>query len=158
MENEIHNLINLDEIKQCLRITTDTDDKIIKDLLEAALFQLEKYIGKTLIQKTYEQSAFDYDDSKVNLLNRPVSEVISVESNDGQEIKYYLEKNSVILLENVKKPIKIKYVSGVFKDSLPGVFKTALMEIISYLYHSDLSQNSLDIILRNFHFLKEFRL
>jgi len=158
MENEIHNLINLDEIKQCLRITTDTDDKIIKDLLEAALFQLEKYIGKTLIQKTYEQSAFDYDDSKVNLLNRPVSEVISVESNDGQEIKYYLEKNSVILLENVKKPIKIKYVSGVFKDSLPGVFKTALMEIISYLYNADLSQNSLDIILRNFHFLKEFRL
>ena len=158
MENEIHNLINLDEIKQCLRITTDTDDKIIKDLLEAALFQLEKYIGKTLIQKTYEQSAFDYDDSKVNLLNRPVSEVISVESNDGQEIKYYLEENSVILLENVKKPIKIKYVSGVFKDSLPGVFKTALMEIISYLYNADLSQNSLDIILRNFHFLKEFRL
>ena len=158
MENEIHNLINLDEIKQCLRITTDTDDKIIKDLLEAALFQLEKYIGKTLIQKTYEQSAFDYDDSKVNLLNRPVSEVISVESDDGQEIKYYLEKNSVILLENVKKPIKIKYVSGVFKDSLPGVFKTALMEIISYLYNADLSQNSLDIILRNFHFLKEFRL
>ncbi len=158
MENEIHNLINLDEIKQCLRITTDIDDKIIKDLLEAALFQLEKYIGKTLIQKTYEQSAFDYDDSKVNLLHRPVSKVISVESDDGKEIKYYLEKNSVILLENVKKPIKIKYVSGVFKNSLPSVFKIAIMEIISYLYNADLSQNSLDTILKNFHFLKEFRL
>lgn len=158
MENEIHNLINLDEIKQCLRITTDIDDKIIRDLLESALFQLEKYIGKTLIQKTYEQSAFDYDESKVNLLHRPVSEVISVESDDGQEIKYYLEKNSVILLENVKKPIKIKYVSGVFKNSLPSVFKIAIMEIISYLYNADLSQNRLDTILKNFHFLKEFRL
>lgn len=158
MENEIYNLISLDEIKHFLRLTTDTDNIIIKTLLETALFQLEKYIGKTLIQTTYEQDVCDCDNNKINLIHQPIAEVISVESNDGRKIHYYLEKNSIILLEGVRVPIKIKYVAGLFKTIFPSIFKIAILQIISYLYNSDHTKSSLDTTLSDFHFLKEYKL
>ncbi len=158
MENEIYNLIGLDEVRHFLRLTTNTDNIIIKTLLDTALFQLEKYIGKTLIQKTYEQDAFDCDNNKINLIYHPIAEVISVESNGGKQINHYLEKNSIILLENVQAPIRIKYISGLFKTFLPSVFKVAILQIISYLYNSDHTKSNIDTILNDFHFLKEYKL
>jgi uncharacterized phiE125 gp8 family phage protein len=158
MENEIYNLIALDEVKHFLRVTTDIDNIIIKNLLKTALFQLEKYIGKTLIQQTYEQDFFDYDNNKISLIHQPIAEIISVELHDGKKINHYLENSSIILLERVQTPIKIKYVAGLFKAILPSIFKIAILQITSYLYNSDHTKYNLDTILNDFHFLKEYKL
>ena len=158
MKNEIHNLISLDEVKRFLRVTNDTDNILIQELLEAALFYLENYVCKTLIQKTYEKECLQSDNLKITLIHAPIVEIISVESSDGKKINHSYDRNLVMFFEKLHDPIKIKYVAGLFKDSIPSIFKIALMEVISYLYNSDFSQDNLNTILNNFNCLKQYKL
>lgn len=159
MENEIHNLIPLEEVKHFLRVTDNLDDKLIKTLLEGALFHLERYISQTLIQKTYSQEiSASEDQSQVILSHSPIVEVVSVKSEDGREINYYSNENTLVLLEKSIVPITVQYTAALFKAFLPNIFKVALLEIASYLYNSGSTKATLSSILGSFSSLKQYRL
>ena len=157
MENNIHNLISLDEIKHFLRLTSDVDDKIIITLLETALFHLERYMSQSLIQKTYSQEIIQYDE-EILLENGPVVKILSIETKDGSPVHYYSDNGSIVLTERHTKPVIVNYVAGLFKDILPSIFRFALLEIVLYLYNSDHTKTPLDSVLNQFNFLKKYKL
>lgn len=157
MENNIHNFISLEEIKHFLRITSDIDDKVLTTLLETALFYLEKYMSKSLVQKTYSQEIMQSDE-EIRLESTPVVQILSVKLQDGTPVHYYSDNGSIVLTEKHEKAVTIEYVAGLFKDYVPSIFKFALLEIISYLYNSDHTKTPLDSILNQFNFLKKYKL
>jgi uncharacterized phiE125 gp8 family phage protein len=154
MEQEIHNLISLDEVKHFLRTTSNVDDQLIKTLLETALFHLEAYISRAVIQKTYEQVLTQ---SREVLKHSPVLKVESVRNEAGKELSYNLE-NNIIEVEGNDKPITVTYKSGLFSGAIPSEFKVALMEIVSLLYNSGSSEESLNSILSKFSSIRNFKL
>lgn len=151
MEHEIHNLISLDEVKHFLRVTSDVDDNLIKDLLETALFYLEGYLCRSIVQKTYEQVVTK---SKEYLKNGPVWSVESVK-NSGQDVSYNLEGN-IIEIES-DQPTIVTYKGGIFTDKIPSEVKTSLLEIVSALYNSE-AKESIHSILSKLNQLKSYRL
>ncbi len=154
MEHEIHNLISLDEIKHFLRVTSDVDDQLIKTLLETALFHLEVYLCKTIIQKTYEQVLTK---SKEVLTHTPVLEIQSVKTQCGNDVSYNLQDN-VIEVNNNEQPLIITYKGGLFTVKIPPELKVVLMEIVSFLYNSPTARESLNSILTKFNSFRNFKL
>jgi uncharacterized phiE125 gp8 family phage protein len=154
MEHEIHNLISLSEIKHFLRITSDVDDNLIKDLLETALFHLESYLCRSIIHKSYEQVLIK---SKEILKYSPIIEIQSVKTQSGNRIPYSLERN-VIEIATVTEPAIVKYKGGLFATQIPSEIKIALMEIVSSLYNSEPDKASISSILNQFYAIKSFKL
>jgi hypothetical protein len=147
----------LEEIKHFLRITSDIDDKVIITLLETALFHLEKYMSQSLIQKTYFQEIIQSDE-EIRLENSPVVQILSVKLKDETPVHYYSDNGFLVLTEKHEGPVIVQYVAGLFRGFLPSIFKFALLEIISYLYHSDHTKTPLDSVLNQFNFLKKYKL
>ena len=154
MEHEIHNLISINEIKHFLRITSDIDDQLIKDLLETALFHLESYLCRSIIHKSYEQVLIK---SKEILKYGPTVEIQSVETQSGNRIPYDLEEN-VIEVATVTEPVIVKYKAGLFSTKIPSEIKVVLMEIVSSLYNSEPGKESINLILNKFNAIRNFRL
>ncbi len=154
MEHEIHNLISLHEVKHFLRVTSNIDDQLIKTLLETALFHLEGYLCRSIIQKTYEEVLTK---SKTYLKHTPVLEIQSVKAQSGRDISYNLEDN-VIETAASEEPLIITYKGGLFAIKIPPELKVVLMEIVLLLYDSQSARESLNSILTKFNSLRNFRL
>ena len=114
MEHEIHNLISLDEVKHFLRITSDVDDNLIKDLLETAVFYLEGYFCRGIISKTYEEVITQ---SKEYLKHGPIFQIESVKSKSGEDVSYNLEGN--VIEANSDGPLIVTYKGGMFTLKIP---------------------------------------
>lgn len=154
MEHKIHNLISIDEIKHFLRITSDVDNNLLKDLLETALFHLETYLSRGIIHTVYEQILTK---PKETLKYGPALEIQNVRTESGQDIPYNLEDN-VIEVSNVSEPIIVRYKGGLFSTKIPPEIKVALMEIVSFLYNSEPGKGSINRILHNFNSIRSFKL
>ena len=152
MEHEIHNLISLDEVKHFLRITSDVDDSLIKDLLETAVFYLEGYLCRGIIGKTYEEVVTK---SKEYLKYGPIFQIESVKSKSGEDVSYNLEGN--VIESNSDGPLIVTYKGGMFTVKIPPEVKIALLEVVSHLYNSG-AKESINSILSKLNQLRSYRL
>ena len=154
MAHEIHNLISVDEIKHCLRITSDLDNNLFKDLLEAAIFHLEAYLSRGIIHKVYKQVLTK---STEMLKYGPILEIQNVRTESGKDINYTLE-DTIIEVGYLSEPIIVQYRGGLFDNKIPPEIKVIIMEIISSLYNSEPGKISIHTILNQLNTIRSYKL
>jgi uncharacterized phiE125 gp8 family phage protein len=154
MTHEIHNLISVDEIKHFLRITSNIDDNLLKDLLETAVFHLEDYLSKGIINQIYEQVLIR---SKEVLKYGPISQIYNVKTASGQDISYHLQDN-IIEVSYQLEPVIVRYKGGLFSKQIPPEIKIAILNIVSSLYNSEPGKVSIDTILNQFRTIRNLKL
>ena len=143
-------MISLQEIKHFLRITCDTEDNLLNNLLNTAIFHLEEYLSQHILCKDYEIKSYE---SKI-YLKGPLLKVESITNSDGKLIDYTLNHH-IIELHDSNQLVIIKYVAGLFENEIPDHFRIAILTIISHLYNS---KDNLQKSLENFHMLKQYKL
>ena len=137
-------VINLDTVKQFLRIDHDYEDEVLKILIKAATKTFESYTGKAIIKQCLQVIYFKYDAEKLLLPVIPVIEVQKAEINNYEEVWSEIDK-SVCVVENNKlyfrnfvyyKNFRITYNAGIAtsESEVPEDVKTAVLKNIAYLY------------------------
>lgn len=137
-------ILNIEEIKNYLRISHDYDDKMLENFLLAAVNSAEKFTAICLFPKILE-SVFSPEYTKIlHLRSKSVQEIISVKIFDQKEEKdldkdqYYFSQYdfSLILKKHINKSkqVKITYKTETPVQEIPCEVKCGLLLHISEMY------------------------
>lgn len=140
LERTIYDYIDLDEIKNYLRISHNNDDKIIKLCLEAASDFVQEYCSYILVQAIV---AFTVENYKRDLLGnkgqkeidipyKPATKLIDIIDEDENKITGRLAGDKIIVDNNIFRKIAIIYKAG--NENIPADLKLALYRITSDMY------------------------
>jgi uncharacterized phiE125 gp8 family phage protein len=116
--------INIEDVKNYLKISSDDDDKIIKQFLDSAIESCENYSGLNLISKKIEYLTNDFKADRVYLPFTPIKEILEIKAINNYSIVDYLEdfeidkKNGIIFFQKYYFYIRLEVQAIVgFKDN-----------------------------------------
>lgn len=155
--------LNIDEVKNYLKINFDEDDLLLSDMIIAAREQAEKFTGLSLIEKEITLFASDYD-NEIELPYPAHGEVVEVEIN-GQDV---LANCTILGNKNKSVIVPVVYESISSGDGVeiiytttgdcPAAIKVALLKNIAEWYENrgnssdnsinQLSENTISILTR----------
>ncbi len=140
--------ITVDEVKEFLRISGDSENNTINDLIKSARIEAEKYMKASLIKQKWRLAFCNATEMEVDLPMGPTSsvDIVNLVDKNGTETEfssanYYLSPAKYFLFFDVipsAKFIHIDYFAGYGEtaDSVPQVIKTALLNQIAYRYEN----------------------
>ena len=149
----------LDEVKNFLRVDHNSDDSIIKSLINAATIQGEKFCNRLFVQRTITGLFQQFDASQferfpyVQIRRAPLVSITSVKSlvdesfTDVPATDWKLKNTPtyprILFLENVDAddntpyPLQVIFIAGYGAASaVPDDIKAALKMHISFLYEN----------------------
>ncbi|MDX2050659.1 MAG: head-tail connector protein [Rickettsiaceae bacterium] len=134
--------LDLEEMKQYLRITGNQDDNLLSLLLQAAICYVEEYVGIDLSVKEIISIYKVESDMKINLSSKPVRNIVHIKILGEIEDKltagkdYSLENSKIIIHSKIRANlIEVKYLSGV--NTTPLSIKQAIMIYAGLLYDKE---------------------
>lgn len=154
-------IFTLDEVKNFLRVSYDHDDDLINNLISAAIATAEEFIGITILQrqiefKTYTNNRFCY--LKYGLVHQILEISIMKDHNKNilnqDQYSFCASKNKVELSKSyISTQITVKYVAGMFKETISNSLRQALLMHISIMYERT-DNNILPNEIRSIYLLK----
>lgn len=142
-------LIDLDDVKRYLGISTDIHDELLVFLLKSSREEVEKYTKKALVSKTviaYYDSVNEY----LKLPITPVTSVTSVVDADDIEVSYTLGKgdNPRVNLTSSSEVI-ITYESGY--EELPNDLQLCVIKAVceDFEFRTGIKANNVGLLPNN---------
>lgn len=147
--------LTMRKAKSYLRVDSNEDDSIIKNLIKAATVKIEKEIGQSLITKTWQKEVFVGEtrsgSAKIMLPYPPVTEILSVEekisSKEFRQIEHYSFCDNCdmpyILINNTNRTIRITYKSGYGTNAsfIPHDIRQAILIMLMEMYDNRSTQS-----------------
>ncbi len=157
-KNSIENIWSLSEVKNCLRVSYDYDDKYIQGLIQVATESAENYTGLMIQSRNITCSIKDTK-KDINLKFKPMHNIESVllmeDAKQMQEditSKYgeCIMRDGRILLSDryISKDIQIHYVAGI-KDDIPAPIKHGILLHIIGLYEYSENPGAMSSVLKD---------
>lgn len=156
-KNGTENIWSLSEIKNCLRVAYDYDDKYIQGLIQVAIESAENYTGLVIQNRNIICSIKDAK-KDINLKFKPMHNIEAVFLVDAKKMqeditsKYgecIMHDGKISLSDQyISKDIQIHYVSGT-KDNIPGPIKHGILLHIIGLYEYSENSSSMSSVLRD---------
>ena len=151
--------IELEFVKNFLKVDFEDDDELISNMIKTAIKQCETNINKSLVQKTFTYSLYEVKYTSLTLPYPPTISITSVKIIDSQQNTTTLE-NTEYFLDNIgnilnfkNKPnnfyrIDIEYQAGL--EKINDELIQALLMHIARMYedrsgYSPIPLNSLNI-------------
>ena len=142
--------IEVKEIKTYLKIDHDLEDKLIEDMIKAAVNTFEDVTATALMPQSWRVLYKNLDSSIIELPIRPVMEISNISTvtaNGIKDITNYEIINDSLVLRSLYDAdfISIDFTAGInSKNFIPANIKFALMEHIAFLYENRGEQRSFD--------------
>ncbi len=156
-KNSIENIWSLNEVKNCLRVSYDYDDKYIQGLIQVATESAENYTGLMIQSRNIICSIKDTK-KDINLKFRPMHNIEAVWLMDAKQMqedittKYgecMLRDGKILLSDRyISKDIQIHYVAGI-KDNIPGPIKHGILLHIIGLYEYSDNPSTMSSVLKD---------
>lgn len=156
-KNSTENIWSLSEVKNCLRVSYDYDDKYIQSLIEVAIEGAENYTGLVIQNRNIICSIKDAN-KNINLKFKPIHKIEAVSLIDAKKMqeditsKYgecILYDGRILLSDQyVSKDIQVHYAVGT-KDNIPGPIKHGILLHIIGLYEYSENPSSMSSILKD---------
>ena len=136
-------IIELSEVKNFLKVEFEEDDNLIKNLINTAIFQCEKIINKSLLEKTYIYSIYTYQ--KKIILPYPTIKTINkieiITKNNSSVLdtnEYFIDNvsNSIIFKNNIQSVYRIDIEYTTNSNLIENDLKQALLMHIAQLYEN----------------------
>lgn len=136
-------IIELSEVKNFLKVEFEEDDNLIKNLINTAIFQCEKIINKSLLEKTYIYSIYTYQ--KKIILPYPTIKIINkieiITKNNSSLLdtnEYFIDNvsNSIIFKNNIQSVYRIDIEYTTNSNLIENDLKQALLMHIAQLYEN----------------------
>ena len=136
-------IIELSEVKNFLKVEFEEDDNLIKNLINTAIFQCEKIINKSLLEKTYIYSIYTYQ--KKIILPYPTIKTINkieiITKNNSSLLdtnEYFIDNvsNSIIFKNNIQSVYRIDIEYTTNSNLIENDLKQALLMHIAQLYEN----------------------
>lgn len=105
--------IELNFVKNFLKVDFDEDDDLITNIIKTAITQCETNINKSLVQKTFIYSLYELKDSSLILPYPPIISITSIKIIDYQQNEITLE-NTEYFLDNIGNILNFKNKSNNF--------------------------------------------
>lgn len=151
-------ILEIDEIKNYLKIDFSEDDELLKKFAETAQSQCETFINKSLTERVLIYSLYTYKDT-ILLPYTPINSIesiIGVGLNGSHEevVDYnFDEVGGILVFNNIKKyyRLDIEYFAGyTTTKSIPIDLKQAILMHIARMYedrtgYSQLPINSMNV-------------
>lgn len=134
-------ILDLDEVKNYLRISHNYDDQLIVNLVQAAVEYAENFTGK-MINETHVLCKISKANSLIVLQHFPIKDLLSVEFLEKGKTKDITNLYGAVSMVESKiklnpsfrgKDILINYNCGYGKD-LPMILKMTLMKHVCNMY------------------------
>lgn len=165
--NSVQRPISLDMIKAHLRLDGDDEDDVLNDLIDTATEMVERYLGVTLIEKTWLYRIVP-DASGVIDLALPMGPLLEIESvhqlmPNGKRpvmrrfyVDYTTTKPSFRCSSHV--PIEILYRSGFgqIPTHIPSTLKHAVKLLVSHFYENRVNDTDIPDSIK--HILSGFKM
>ncbi len=147
--------VSVDDFKAFTKVSGDTDDGVIEDILKAARVACEQYCSRPFVNTTYKQTqdGFEYINGYfIRLLKKDVQSVTSVKTYNQSNASttfstdyYFLDKASSEIVVNegitipttrVRAGVEIIYISGfgATAASVPQDVKHAILMYAQTIY------------------------
>ena len=151
-------VLNLDEVKNYLKIDFSEDDELLSNFIDTAQCQCETFINKSLTERVLVYSLYNYRDtillpySPINLIESVIG--IGLDGSQEEVENYTLDSVGDILIFNGLKKyyrLDIEYSAGYkTSESIPVDLKQAMLMHIARMYedrtgYSQLPINSMNI-------------
>ncbi|WP_039455872.1 head-tail connector protein [Candidatus Jidaibacter acanthamoebae] len=154
--NKEHGLaLDITQVKNFLKIEHNTDDDLIKTMINAAVEVCENYTGLALINQEWLIQFSDIATYKIELPIRPIENIKQVEIryHDGSKMKYGLEHYSLdqncLLLHVTPIAAQIDIICkcgyGSSFAAIPAHLGSILLEHVAHLYESRGTKVSFDM-------------
>lgn len=133
--------IDLNFIKNHLRVIHDYDDEYLNIILDIATEILEKHINMSILKKKYKYIAKNTRHSTmIELPLKNFCQITSVRSNKN-DIEYttsYVNKKTYIAMLQSITGIEIEYYAGIVdsNNDIPNDLKYAIIQIVAGIYNS----------------------
>ena len=147
IEKPINQAIQLEELKNHLRIVHDTEDEYLTNIINTATETVERLTGRSIMIKKYLYTSQTGTDESVQFVELPIIPVINVcfvrkiiDLNTKPEItNFNISHNygkTVVSFFNCGVPIEIGYYAGITNssDSVPSDLKYAILRIAKNIY------------------------
>lgn len=130
VENFYTEVFNIQDLRDCLKITGDHEDYIIKNLLKGVIKYAENLMGFELSRKIICLSGRFSQNIK---LKKPLILVRSVKS-ENKDINFMLNKGMLQPILSIGKELEITYEAGFTSFDIPDDIKSAILQHILSIY------------------------
>jgi uncharacterized phiE125 gp8 family phage protein len=147
--------LNLDEVKEYLKIDTDFEDTTLGTLIDAAVLKFEYLSGKILMQRRIDIYTENFAGCVLRFPRKPVIAIEQIETTDGfgnREIfpaeLYFLRDNELhFLVFPLAQQMHVQARVGIAPEpnGIPPDIKAALLQHIAFL-HENREQDDSTII------------
>ena len=135
---ETTNLLNLDYVKNYLRIDNNLDDEFLKNAIITACKYAEQMTGKIFGKKTLKLSIYT---------KKPISKIkesfrfdeilnISIDGTKLAENDYYLDNGALILYSSQSGNICVVFKTGIDASEIDADLKQAILYHIATIYQN----------------------
>ncbi len=147
--------VTVSEIKEFARIDGNDEDSILETFLSGVVNNVENYLGRALITRTYKLIMDEWNQREIELMYPPLISVSSVNTVDESNVEtvydsdyYYVITESIpgrlIIKKDSDMPtnterdyagFNIKYIAGYGSaSSVPKQIKIAIMQWVTMIY------------------------
>ena len=131
--------VSLEETKSFLRIENSQDDKLIKDLIEAATDYAEWHMEKSLAKQTWQISCEGYIPHRIYLKYSPIVkiELVSAITSQGESRSLdhrFSDIGSYIELNNHLNAVRVDVIYEAGYDNIPEQIKLGIMQHVAAIY------------------------
>ena len=134
------NILNVEFVKNYLRIDNSEDDLIIKNYIETAILFAEKYIGIELCDKNIEYSFFISQNTKTLkddiFKNTNKNSIVSIENNGICIENFSVENDTISLEECIAGKTNITITKQASFKNISSNLKQALLCHIASMYQN----------------------
>lgn len=156
-KNSTENIWSLSEVKNCLRVSYDYDDKYIQGLMQVAIESAENYTGLLIQSRNIICSIRDAKQD-INLKFKPMHKIEAVWLMNAKQMKEditskygecLLREGKISLSDGyISEDIQIHYVAGI-KENIPSPIKHGVLLHIIGLYEYSENPGSMSSVLKD---------
>jgi len=154
------NICSLDEVKNYMRISGDYDDKLIENLMDAAINISENFTKLTFREKeikfitnVFGRKSFDLKYSPIKEIKKIVIKEHDTSSTELVSDEYYIDHDlpSLHLVQSFNNVIlEVDYIVGFDMQNIPHPIKHGIMMHVSEMYDRDsVNSSSLSLGVKN---------
>lgn len=104
--------MNLDEVKDHLRVTGDEENFLIQKYIKAAVDYVENYTGLRLMTQTWDYFLDNFPTGQIKMPYAPLQSITSIKYYDSDNAQQTLTVTTDYLVDTTSKPGRIEYVSS----------------------------------------------
>lgn len=149
--------VTVSQVKEFARIDADYEDDIIETFIDAVVKNIEMYLGRALVERTYTLIMDEWNVRDLYLPFPPLISVTSISTLDEDNTEttyssdyYYVITESIpgriVIKQGYTEPTNTQRDAGGFKivykagygdsDNVPKIIKTAIMQWVTYVYEN----------------------